>query len=215
MSIQPTMNTSILQVPMPIPRTPNAPYFNGKYITDFLTVLIQHGANAGITDMNLLVLYILQYSSDEVKDLIRYMPEFDPDATGKTYNKAKDALMLLYGQADEPPNYTESMLRDFCRDQSAKSPFKDKKQIETYIQEFMKVAGPLIKMLKITEQQRDYYFISGIPSSIKEWFNNNRIVSEPIPLRCQCLLVFYRSVSTPTLCSSSHGRRRVIRGIVR
>ncbi|KAJ7078163.1 hypothetical protein B0H15DRAFT_789135 [Mycena belliarum] len=162
---------------MPIPRTPNAPYFNGKYLSDFLTVLIQHGANAGITDLDLLVPYILQYSSDEVKDLIRYLPEFDPDESGKTFKKAKESLQLLYGQADEPPNYTESMLREFCREQSAKSSFKDKKHIETYHKEFMQIAGPLVKRSKITSKQRDYYFVSGIPSVIKEWFNNQ--VPEP------------------------------------
>ncbi|KAJ7429332.1 hypothetical protein FB451DRAFT_1519524 [Mycena latifolia] len=164
--------TSILQVPMPIPRTPNAPYFNGKYVTDFLTVLVQHGANAGITDMDALVPYILQYSSDEVKDLIRYLEEFDPEAPNKSWTAAKESLLLLYGQAEEPPNYSESMLREFCRERSAKSPFKDKKEIEAYHQEFMKIAGPLVKKAKITTKQRDYYFVCGIASSIKEWFMN-------------------------------------------
>ncbi|KAF8150345.1 hypothetical protein K438DRAFT_439636 [Mycena galopus ATCC 62051] len=177
-------NTSILQVPMPIPGTANAPYFNGKYLTDFLTVLIQHGANTGITDLDRLVPYILQYSSDEVKDLIRYMPEFDPDEPGKTFTVAKTQLQLLFGQADEPPNYTESMLRDFCREHSAKSPFKNKVQIETYHKEFMKIAGPLVKQKKITTKPRDYYFITGLPSTLKEWFNNqvpdqNRKCTDP------------------------------------
>ncbi|KAJ7247153.1 hypothetical protein B0H12DRAFT_1324955 [Mycena haematopus] len=162
---------------MPIAGTANAPYFNGKYLTDFLTVLVQHGSNAGITDLNDLVPYILHYSSDEVKDLIRYMPEFDPDETGKTYSAAKTQLLLLFGQADQPPNYTESMLRDFCREHSAKSPFKNKMQIETYFKEFMKIAGPLVKQKKITTKARDYYFITGLPSTIKEWFNNQ--VPEP------------------------------------
>ncbi|KAJ7256978.1 hypothetical protein C8J57DRAFT_1074640, partial [Mycena rebaudengoi] len=159
--------TTVLQVPIPIPRTPTAPYFNGKYVADFLAILGQHGANAGITDLDNLVPYILQYSSDEVKDLIRYLPEFDPDEADKTWKKAKECLQLLYGQADEPPNFTESMLREFCREQSAKSFFKDKKEIETYHQEFMKIAGPLVKNKKITDKQRDYYFVSGIPSALK------------------------------------------------
>ncbi|KAJ7355170.1 hypothetical protein DFH08DRAFT_1051912 [Mycena albidolilacea] len=157
---------------MPIAGTANAPHFNGKYLTDFLTVLVQHGANAGITDLDRLVPYILQYSSDEVKDLIRYLPEFDPDEPNKTFPAAKTQLRLLYSQGDEPPSYTETMLRDFCRDQSAKSPFKNKVQIETYLKDFMGIAGPLVKQKKITSQLRDYYFITGLPSVIKEWFNN-------------------------------------------
>ncbi|KAF7354482.1 hypothetical protein MVEN_01137400 [Mycena venus] len=140
-----TPTQTILRVPMPIPRTTNAPYFNGKYLADFLTILAQHGANAGITDLDDLVPYIVQYSSDEVKDLIRYMTEFDPDESGKTWSAAKVQLRLLYGQADEPPSYTEEMLQDFCQKQSAKSPFKNKKQIETYHKDFMHLGGPLVK----------------------------------------------------------------------
>ncbi|KAJ6614192.1 hypothetical protein B0H10DRAFT_2221501 [Mycena sp. CBHHK59/15] len=88
---------------MPIPRTPNPPYFNGKYLTDFLTVLVQHGVNAEITDADAdaLVLYILQYSSDEVKDLIRYVPEFDPDEPSKTWRAAKETLQLFGMRAEE------------------------------------------------------------------------------------------------------------------
>ncbi|KAJ7722484.1 hypothetical protein DFH07DRAFT_971908 [Mycena maculata] len=160
--------SSILRVPMPIPRTTNAPLFNGKFVTDFLSLLTQHGANAGITDLDDLVPYIVQYSSDEVKDLIHYLPEFDPDETTKTYKAAKDALMLLYGQADEPPNFTESMLCDFCQDQSAKSPYKNKKEIETYHQEFMKIAGPFESCF--SPFPNNYYFVTGIPSVLKEWF---------------------------------------------
>ncbi|KAJ7104909.1 hypothetical protein C8R44DRAFT_639892 [Mycena epipterygia] len=154
---------------MPIPGTQNAPYFNGKYLTDFLEIVVQHGVNA---DLDQLVPYILLYSSDKVKDIIRYSPEFDPDEPDKKFSEAKEALKLLFGQADEPPNYTEATLRDFCREQSAKSPYTSKNQIETYHQEFIQIAGPLVKKKKLTKEQRDYYFVSGIPSDIKEWFMN-------------------------------------------
>lgn len=154
---------------MPIPGTQNAPYFNGKYLTDFLAIVVQHGANAGITDLDLLVPYILQYSSDRVKDYIRYSPEFDPDVPNKTFQAAKETLQLLFGQEDQPPNYTEATLRDYCRDQAAKKPYANK-QIESYHREFVQIAQPLVKKAKITDKERDFYFVSGIPSIIKEWF---------------------------------------------
>ncbi|KAJ7692699.1 hypothetical protein B0H17DRAFT_1282711 [Mycena rosella] len=153
-----------------VPDRTNPFFFSGAHREG--AVLIQHGANAGITDADQLVPYIVQYSSDKVKGLIRYLPEFDPDEPNKTFTAAKQELQLLFGQADEPPNYTESMLRDFCRDQSAKSPYTNKNQIETYHQEFTQIAGPLFKKAKITKEQRDYYFVSGIPTVIKEWFMN-------------------------------------------
>ncbi|KAJ7782932.1 hypothetical protein B0H16DRAFT_1709763 [Mycena metata] len=152
-----TTNTSILRIPMPIPGTVNTPYFNGKYLSDFLLILVQHGSNAGIQDLDDLVPYIVQYSSDEVKDIIRYTPEFDTN-NKKTFDQAK--------------NYTEEMLREFCREHNAKSLFKNKVQIETYLKDFMKLARPLVKQTKITNKQRDYYFVASLPSTIKEWFNS-------------------------------------------
>ncbi|KAJ7483025.1 hypothetical protein B0H11DRAFT_1651157, partial [Mycena galericulata] len=157
---------------MPIPRTPNAPHFNGKYVTDFLNLITQHGSNAGITDLDDLVPYIVQYSSDRVKDLIRYVPEFDPDTKNKTWYAASKMLLLLYGQAEEVPEYSEAMLRDFCREKSAKSPYTSKKEIENYHQEFMQIAAPLKKKLKISDHECNFYFISGIPTEMKDWFIN-------------------------------------------
>ncbi|KAJ7715510.1 hypothetical protein DFH07DRAFT_762754 [Mycena maculata] len=157
---------------MPIPRTPNAPHFNGKYVTDFLTLITQHGSNAGVTDLDDLVPYIVQYSSDAVKDLIRYIPEFDPELPKKTWAAAEKALFLLYGHAEETPDYSEAMLRDFCQERSAKSPFASKKEIETYLRDFMHIAGPLKKKSTITEDLCNFYFIAGIPKELKEWFQN-------------------------------------------
>ncbi|KAJ7244539.1 hypothetical protein C8J57DRAFT_1525011 [Mycena rebaudengoi] len=163
---------SVLLVPMPIPRTPQAPHFNGKYVTDFLTLITQHGVNAGISNKDELVPYIVQYSSDQVKDLIRYLPQFDPDETGKTWVKAKEELTLLYGHAEETPDYSEQVLRDYCQEQSAKSPFSNKLEVETYYRGFALIAGPLIKKSQITEVQRNFYFIAGLPKRMKEWFQN-------------------------------------------
>jgi hypothetical protein len=169
---------------MPIPRTQNAPLFNGRYVNDFLSLIAQHGANAGITKKDELVPYILQYSSDRVKDMIRYDPAFDPDVAGKTWKDAKAGLTMLFGHADEAPDYNEAMLREFCQERNAKSPFSTKEEIEIYVQEFSQIAGPLVKKSKITDKERDFYFIAGIPEDLKDWFNNkvpvaNRKRSDP------------------------------------
>ncbi|KAJ7726787.1 hypothetical protein B0H16DRAFT_1471259 [Mycena metata] len=158
---------SVLLVPMPIPRTPHAPHFNGKYVTDFLTLIAQHGANTGITNMDDMVPYILH-----VKDMIRYDAAFDPEVVGKTWTNAKDALKVLFGHADKAPEYTEAMLQDFCREQNAKSPFSNKEEIEAYTQKFAQIAGPLTKKKKITAEERDFYFITGISNKLKDWFND-------------------------------------------
>ncbi|KAJ7182565.1 hypothetical protein C8R43DRAFT_869195 [Mycena crocata] len=168
-TVTPTPN-NVLQVPMPSSRSAGAPRFEGKEVTSFLTSIVQHGGNAGITDIDELVPYILQYSSEPIRSLIRYMPEFDPESTGKTWSAAKDQLLLLYGHSERVPDYTETMLRDFCEKQSAKPSFTNMADIEVYYRSFAQIAVPLIKKSKISAKERDFYFIAGIPKVIKDWF---------------------------------------------
>ncbi|KAJ6583154.1 hypothetical protein DFH09DRAFT_1076306 [Mycena vulgaris] len=139
---------NVLQVPMPSAHSSGAPRFDGREVTAFLTSIVQHGANTGITDANELVQYIVQYSSDEVWNLIRYMPEFDPEMT------------------DNAP----SMLKDFCEKQLAKSSYTNMSDVETYYRGFAQIAVPLVKKSRITNKERDFYSIAGIPKVIKEWF---------------------------------------------
>ena len=159
-----------LQVPMPIPRMANAPYFDGRYINDFLQLIVQHGSTAGTTDLDTLVTYILQYSSDDVKDTIRYMPEFDDDVAGKKWDDAKKMLIVLYGSLDTPKKTHEEELKDYCKVSSQKPEFADKKAVNAYNRGFQKLAAPLVKNALITEKQKNFYFITGIPIVMKEWF---------------------------------------------
>ncbi|KAJ3792196.1 hypothetical protein GGU11DRAFT_750380 [Lentinula aff. detonsa] len=175
MSIYPPINTDMtnvynLRVPMPIPRTRDAPHFNGRYIGDFLNRIVQHGTYAGITNTDELVNYIVEYSSDKVKDLILYMAEFDPEVQGKTWKEAKAALYSLYGTIDKPKEYTEEEMISFCREQSAKSTFVKSSEIESYYRAFIPIAASLKKQGLITDNQFNLYFVKGLPGSMKDWF---------------------------------------------
>ncbi|KAJ3991203.1 hypothetical protein F5050DRAFT_1812816 [Lentinula boryana] len=163
-------NVYNLRVPMPIPRTRDAPHFNGRYIGDFLNRIVQHGAYAGITNTDELVNYIVEYSSDKVKDLILYMAEFDPEVQGKTWKEAKAALYSLYGTIDKPKEYTEEEMISFCREQSAKSTFVKTSEIESYYRAFIPIAASLKKQGLITDNQFNLYFVKGLPGSMKDWF---------------------------------------------
>ncbi|KAJ7099648.1 hypothetical protein C8R44DRAFT_888357 [Mycena epipterygia] len=170
-SVAPTPMMNLL-IPMPVPRTSNAPYFDGK---------------AGITDADALVDFIVRYSSDRVRAVIQYHEELDPDEPNRTWVKAHEQMLLLYGCSDEERRCTEQELIDFCREQSAKHPFGSKLEVEQYLRGFQYIAGPLMKAREITTAKRDYYFVSGIPSVIKEWFiarvpEHQRTRSNPIPL---------------------------------
>lgn len=173
-----------LRVPMPIPRTQNALFFNGRYIDDFLSRIVQHGAMAGITNADELVTYIVDYSSDMVKDLIINMDEFDPDSMTKTWNAAKEALKTLYSSSDLPKEYTEEELKEFCHDRSIKYSFSKLSDVDDYLRAYVGIAASLKKRKVITDKEYDLYFIHGLPHSIKEWFMSavpsaNRTVSAP------------------------------------
>ncbi|KAJ3816580.1 hypothetical protein F5880DRAFT_231759, partial [Lentinula raphanica] len=159
-----------LRVPMPIPRTPSAPLFNGRYIDDFLEQIILHATQAGETDKNKMVKYIVSYSSDQVKDTIRFMDEFDLDNPAISWEAAKDALKSLYGSRDKPTEYTEEELKEFCKERSAKFSFSKLSDIENYYRDFIAIATSLKKKGTITEKEFNYYFVLGIPRSMKDWF---------------------------------------------
>ncbi|KAJ7664955.1 hypothetical protein B0H14DRAFT_2658527 [Mycena olivaceomarginata] len=55
---------------------------------------------------------------------------------------------------------SERELIEICRDQSAKSPYRTKLEIEQYLQCFQFIAAPLLKQQDIMVAQRDLYFIS-------------------------------------------------------
>ncbi len=173
-----------LLVSMPIPGTTNAPSFNGRYPRDFLSKIELHGRAAGITDKDLLVDYIYDYSDDDTKAQIRYLPEFDREVGNKTWADAKNMLIALYGSSDAPPRVTEAQLTEFCKEQSTKSAFPNKKSLENYYRNFLALAAPLVKNNDITEKARDSKFVLGLPTSLRDWVverlpANNRVRSDP------------------------------------
>ncbi|KAJ7310785.1 hypothetical protein DFH08DRAFT_624022, partial [Mycena albidolilacea] len=114
------------------------------------------------------VSYIVFYSSDRVRELIQYMPEFDIDEPNRTWSATKEQMLLLYGSSDEDRRTSERELIEFCRLQSAKSLYRNKLEIERYLRDFQLIAAPLLKQGDITVQQRDFYFVTGIPTSLKD-----------------------------------------------
>ncbi|KAF7366212.1 hypothetical protein MVEN_00498400 [Mycena venus] len=101
--------------------------------------------------------------------------------------RACEQKLLFYGSLDKDRRTSEQELIEFCRAQSAKSSYHDKLEIERYLRDFQFITTPLVKQGEITVQQRDFYFVSGIPTSLKDWFisrvpESQRTCSSPIPL---------------------------------
>jgi hypothetical protein len=162
--------TSILAVPMPIPGTKDAPVFSGTYPTDFLLRLELHAAAAAIDDKNKLVDYIYHYSSDKVKEYLRFLPEFDIELPNKTWDVAKKMLLALYGSTDVSTQVTEESLAEFVRLHAAEGSFRSKKDVESYYLRFSRLSAPLLKNGDITSKNAQLKFVKGIPKSIREWF---------------------------------------------
>jgi len=105
-----------------------------------------------------------------VKDTIRFMDEFDLTNSSITWDDAKAALVRLYGSYDKPTEYTEEELREFCREQSAKSSFIKSSNVENYYRDFVAISASLKKNGTISDKAVQYYFVMGLPQSMKEWF---------------------------------------------
>jgi hypothetical protein len=99
--------------------------------------------------------------------VIQYITELDDDTPNRSWTAAQQQVLLLYGPFDEERRLSERELIEFCRDQSAMFPYRTQLEIEPYLRCFQFIATPLLKQRDITVGQRDFYFVSSIPSAIK------------------------------------------------
>jgi hypothetical protein len=71
-----------------------------------------------------------------VDEVIQYIPELDDDTPDRTWAAAREQMLLLYGFSDEERRVYERELIEFCRQQSAKSLYRTKSEIEQYLGDF-------------------------------------------------------------------------------
>ncbi|KAJ6474946.1 hypothetical protein C8R45DRAFT_834620 [Mycena sanguinolenta] len=147
-------------IPLPIPRLADAPSFDGSNLTDFLSILKQHGHRAGLTDDELAP-YILQYCTEDVKRVVRYLPELGPTAT--SWAEAEEELKGLYGSEDRPTRFSIDDLRSFCAETHAKQAFETKNDVEVYLRRFMEISGSIRQDGRLTDSETNLYFVTGLP----------------------------------------------------
>ncbi|KAJ3765220.1 hypothetical protein FB446DRAFT_655560 [Lentinula raphanica] len=148
---------------MPVPGMPDAPKFEGKETREFLEQIEAHGMRAGITDPNRLVDYIVRYSSRSIKNDIRFMPEFDTEIEGKTWEAACRMLLQMFSAHEEPPELTIRDLEDSCILWSNEEPIVKRSDVDKYQRKFFSIAAPLLKQKLLTVEMKGYYFLQGLP----------------------------------------------------
>ncbi|THV03257.1 hypothetical protein K435DRAFT_791964 [Dendrothele bispora CBS 962.96] len=156
--------TALVCVLMPIPGALGAPVFNGDHASDFLVLVEQLGMQAGITDKDLLVEWIVCYPIIDIHDTIQWMKQFDPDEAKKTWEAATKCLKSLYTSRDKAPQVTCKDLENFL--------FTSSDNVDNYQIKFSKFSAPLIKNKKITKEERNYCFVTGLLNATLEWFHN-------------------------------------------
>ncbi|THU75644.1 hypothetical protein K435DRAFT_880423 [Dendrothele bispora CBS 962.96] len=164
--------TTLVCVPMPIPGAHGAPVFNGDRASDFLVLVEQLGTQVGITDKDNLVEWIVRYSTIDVRDTIQWMEEFDPEEEEKTWDAASECLKNLYASRDKAPQVTRKDLENFCKHSSETNVFTSADDVDNYRIKFSKFSAPLVKNKKISKEERNFYFVTGLPNATLEWFHN-------------------------------------------
>nr|VWP02452.1 Structural maintenance of chromosomes protein [Ganoderma boninense] len=152
---------------MPIPNTSEAPKFDGHYVSDFLEDIDMHLKCVNIKDEDIKVNWILRYCTPAVRNRIRFLPEIDRDTTGRTWDKAKAALIELYGDIDKPKPLPLAEFLKRVQELADKPAYTTKAQVNAFYTEYTSLAQPLLKSGMISDSDFKFHFIQAIPSTMK------------------------------------------------
>ncbi|RPD60495.1 hypothetical protein L226DRAFT_569998 [Lentinus tigrinus ALCF2SS1-7] len=152
---------------MPIPGTSEAPKFDEHYLSDFLEDLELHFACTGVTDEDRQVNYITRYSTDKIRKQIGFLPELDRSKKNKTWQEAKTVLTEFYGDVDKPRPLSLAEFQAWVQQAADKPAFISKDQVNKYYSEFMAKGRPLLDNKQVSDNDLNFAFIQGVPSSMK------------------------------------------------
>ena len=148
---------------MPTPGSPNAPYFKGERVTDFLDSLEAHGKAANVP-LNDLPGYVLRYVHRKVRHII----ESAPCWTTQDWTAARLYLIDLYGSSDRKPRISPDRLRKWVSLHAENRIFIKLKDVDRYYREFTAQSTPLLAARRITVNDANLLFYRGIPPSTRK-----------------------------------------------
>ncbi|KAI0074107.1 hypothetical protein K474DRAFT_1710112 [Panus rudis PR-1116 ss-1] len=157
-------SAAVLRTPMPRPREPGAPSFQGSQVDAFLEEFEDAAEAAGL-DKKKWPERVLRYCSAKVKDVLCHYPQFK----GDDWDVAKAKLVELYKSNDDKPRATLEQLRALpvTKKTSQMDGFTSLRQVDSYIRKYVAIAGNLKDRDIITENEYNLQFYKGLPSAVR------------------------------------------------
>ncbi|GLB40078.1 hypothetical protein LshimejAT787_0705880 [Lyophyllum shimeji] len=155
--------TFAVATPMPTAGTPNAPFFKGKGIQDFLDSLEQHADQARINH-DRLPQYILRYCHPRVRKVI----EGEPLWAGSDWASCSAYLVDLYGSNDKTPPHTPERLRLWTDKHGEVGRIASIQDVDKYFRKFTQLSSTLLPNGLILARDLNLCFYRGIPAELRK-----------------------------------------------
>lgn len=151
-----------VNVPMPTPNTPNAPFFKGSRVSDFIDSLEQHADHANLS-YALLPSYVLRYCHRKVRSVLEGSGVWStPD-----WAAAKAHLTDMYGSNDRAPLVSADRLRLWTTKHGELANISSIQDVDRYYREFTQRSTGLLTGGSILQKDLNLCFYRGIPEMLR------------------------------------------------
>ncbi len=144
------------------------PLFKGKNVGEFIATLECLGKAAGLYESDLPGL-VKGYCSVKVKRTIITVKAFD----GQDWGAAKDELLTYFGSKEKIYRTSPEELRKFSKKKRGGKKVKGAKSFGSYVREFSLRAGEMVTEGRLTQDEHDYLFYSGLPTRVRRAIQTN------------------------------------------
>ncbi|PCH33216.1 hypothetical protein WOLCODRAFT_63055 [Wolfiporia cocos MD-104 SS10] len=139
-----------------------APKFDGKNVTDFLSVFEAQACAAGIPDTEWSD-KVLQYCKSSIRQIIKNHELFK----NKTWTDTKKVFYHYFPSEEEKTVPTPEGLREFSRRCREDERVNLRSSFDRYVRNFALKEGDMVMKGKMTKTERDLLFYQGLPVTVR------------------------------------------------
>ncbi|PIL28588.1 hypothetical protein GSI_08629 [Ganoderma sinense ZZ0214-1] len=186
----------------PSPSDRKAPKFKGKHVKDFIQEIELLAAlhSVPLTD---LPKACVRYMSKKVKQIISAEGAFQ----GVDWALACARLRALFGSASGVHRCSPSKLRKFVDEWQRENPINSEETLDDYWREFLWHLGTMVTDGRMTENERNLLFFSGLPKRLR------RAILPALEVACRARNVVFSRESPATLDESITAARSHLKAI--